>query len=129
MMRTLAAAVVGLIANSIALIVGAIVLDKMTLNGLGFVVAVVVFTGTGLLVEPLIRQSAMRRNQALLGSTALIATLVALIVTVIFTDGLQISGGLTWIMATVIVWLVALGARLLLPLLIFKRVLAEARDR
>ena len=127
MIRILASAVVKLIANSIGLIAAAILLDNLTLNGLSFFVALFVFTGAEMLVEPLIRQSAMRRSPALLGSTALVATLVALIVTVVFTDGMQISGGLTWVMATVIVWLVSLSSMFLLPFVIFKRALAEAR--
>ena len=128
MIRLLASAVVGLIANSVALIVGALLLPDMTLDGLAFFIALLVFTGTELIIEPLIRQSALRRSPALLGSTSLVATLIALIVTVLFTDGLQISGGLTWIMATVIVWLAALLTKLVLPLLIFRDILKDARN-
>ncbi len=36
-------------------------------------------------------------------------------------DGLRISGALTWVMATVIVWAAALVAGLLLPVLLVKR--------
>jgi hypothetical protein len=46
----------------------------------------------------------------------------------VLTDGLRISGLTTWVLATVVVWAAALAANLLLPLVIFKRVLAEARD-
>ena len=41
-------------------------------------------------------------------------------------DGLQNSGAMTWVFATVIVWAVALVARLLLPLVNFKQVLARS---
>jgi hypothetical protein len=129
MIRLVASAVVSLVASAIALVVAALVLDDMALDGGAFVVAVVVFTGAVVLVEPLLRQVAIRNAPALLGSSALVATLIALVVTVVVSDGLRISGALTWVSATVIVWLVALAARFLLPFVIFKRVFAEARGR
>ena len=57
-----------------------------------------------------------------------LTTLASLILTSVLTDGLRISGLTTWVLATVVVWAAALAANLLLPLVIFKRVLAEARD-
>jgi hypothetical protein len=75
-----------------------------------------------------VRQVALRNATALLGSSALIATLVSLVVTVIVSDGLRISGAVTWVLATVLVWVIALVTRLLLPVVIFKRLLSGARD-
>lgn len=129
MIRLVASAVVSLAASAIALVVGALVLDDMALDGGAFVIAVVVFTGALILVEPLLRQVAIKNAPALLGSSALVATLIALVVTDLVSDGLSISGAVTWVSATVIVWLVALAARFLLPFMIFRRVFAEARDR
>jgi hypothetical protein len=126
-LRLLASAVVSLIACSIALIAGSLLLDDMTLDAGGFVIAVLVFTGVTVLIEPLVRQIALKNAPALLGSSALVATLVSLIVTVLVTDGLTISGADTWVLATIVVWAVALAARLLLPFLIFRRVLSERR--
>jgi uncharacterized membrane protein YvlD (DUF360 family) len=59
---------------------------------------------------------------------ALIATLVALIVTDLISDGLNISGVGTWIAATVIVWLASLLAGFILPFLGLKKYLEERRD-
>ncbi|MCB1031551.1 MAG: phage holin family protein [Acidimicrobiales bacterium] len=128
MIRILASAVVGLVANAIALIVGSLVLPEFSLGTSGFIVAVISFTGTGILIEPLLRQMAMKQLPVLLGSTALVSTLVGLIVTSLVTDSLSIDGLTTWLAAVVIVWVVALVARLLLPLVIFKKVLAERRS-
>lgn len=129
MIRLVASAAVSLAASAIALVVAALVLDDMALDGGAFVIAAVVFTGALILVEPLLRQIAIRNAPALLGSSALVATLIALVVTDLVSDGLSISGAVTWVSATVIVWLVALAARFLLPFVIFRRVFAEARDR
>ncbi|OOL29336.1 hypothetical protein GQ85_26650 [Rhodococcus rhodochrous] len=127
MVRLLASTVVALLANALALLVGAWVLPGMTLDGVAFVIAVVLFTVAAMLVDPLMRQLAVTKTPALLGSSALISTLVALIVTSLVSDGLQIRGAATWILATVIVWAVALIARMLLPLVIFKKTLAKRR--
>ena len=129
MLLLVARAVVAVVANAIALVVTAQVLDDMALGVSGFVIAVLVFSGVSVLVEPGLRQMALRSAPAILGSTALIATLISLIVTVLLTDSMSISGGLTWVLATIMVWLIALVARMLLPFVVFKRTLAEARDR
>lgn len=127
MVRLLASAVVALLANALALLVGAWVLPGMSLDGVAFVIAVALFTVTAMLVDPLLRQLAVTKTPALLGSSALVSTLVALIVTSLVSDGLQIRGAATWILATVIVWAVALIARMLLPLVVFKKTLAKNR--
>lgn len=129
MIRLVATGVIALLANAIALVVGAQLLDDMSLDGLSFVIAVLIYTGAAVLAEPLIRSMALKSAPALIGSSSLVATLVSLVVTAIVSDGLRISGGTTWVLATVIVWAVALGARLLLPLVMFKKALANARDR
>ena len=63
----------------------------------------------------------------MLGGVALIATLVALIVTDLVSDGLSISGIGTWIAATVIVWIAALLAAFVLPFLGLRKYLEERR--
>lgn len=125
MMRIVATTVVALIGNAIALVVADQVLDDLSLTLSGFLIAVALFTAVVVLASPLIRQVAVTKAPALIGSTALIATLVSLVVTVLVSDGLAISGLTTWVLATVIVWVIALAARMLLPLVIFKRALGR----
>jgi hypothetical protein len=125
----IARGVISLLANAVALLVADLLIDDVSIGAAGFVVAVLIFTGVALLIEPLIRQMAIRSAPAIIGSTALVATLVSLIVTTLITDEMSISGAVTWVIATVLIWAVALGARLLLPLVIFKRTLAEASAR
>ena len=128
MIRLVARTVVNLLANAVALIVAAQILDDMALGVAGFVLAVAIFTLTAVLIEPFLRQVALKNAPAMLGGTALVATLVSLIVTALISDSLSISGFTTWVLATVIVWVVALVARLLLPLVVFKRVLSQRAD-
>lgn len=127
MMRLLATAVVALIANAIALLVGAWVLPDMSVTALAFVIAVVVYTVVAVVIDPLIRQIAATRTPVLLGSSALISTLIALIVTSLVSSGLSIRGFTTWILATVIVWIVSLVVRMLLPMFVFKKTLAARK--
>jgi hypothetical protein len=129
MIRLVARATLNVLASAVALIVTALLLDDFSLDVDGFIIALLVFTVTGLLIEPLLRQTAVRSAPALLGSTALVSTLISLVVTAIVSDGLRISGLTTWIAATVLVWLIALAARFLLPFIIFRRTFEELRDR
>ncbi len=127
MIRLLARTAVNLIANAIGLWVASLILgdERMSLPASGFIVAVLIFTGVELLVTPMIRQMALKQSSALLGSTALVATLVSLIVATIVTSGMNITGISTWVLATVIVWAVSLVGVIVVPMFLFKQVLSE----
>lgn len=70
---------------------------------------------------------AIKHADALIGSSALVASLIALVVTAWISDGLQISGALTWILATVIIWAASMIAAVLLPALVFKRLVQRTQ--
>ena len=125
MIRLTARTIISLIADAIALIVGTLVLPDMSLSAGSFVIAVLIFAGADMLLEPLLRQFAMKNAPTLLGSTALFSAMLSLIITSLISDGLRISGAVTWVLATIIVWLVAVAARVLLPLVMFKKALAQ----
>ena len=127
MIRFLVRTLIALVANAVGLIVAAIVLDDVHLNAASFVVAVVIFTAVFVLLQPFLAVNLRRMGPGMLGTVSLIATLVSLIVTDLLTDGLSISGVLTWILAALIVWLVALVATLLLPFLGLKKFLDNRR--
>jgi putative membrane protein len=125
--RFLVRTLIALVANAVGLIVAAIVLDDVELDATSFVVAVVIFTAVFVLLQPFLAVNLRRMGPGMLGAVSLLATLVSLIVTDLLTDGLSISGVLTWILAALIVWLVALVATLLLPFLGLKKFLDERR--
>lgn len=127
MIRFLVRTLIALVANAVGLIVAAIVLDDVELDATSFVVAVVIFTAVFVLLQPFLAVNLRRMGPGMLGVVSLLATLVSLIVTDLLTDGLSISGALTWILAALIVWLVALVATLLLPFLGLKKFLDERR--
>ena len=129
MVRALVSVLVQLIANAIALIVAAAILDGMTLSTSGFLIALLIFTGIEIVIQPLIVQVSLRHARALAGSSALLASFVALVVTAWVSEGLQITGATAWVLATVIVWAAALIAGVILPVVVFKRWLVERPAR
>jgi hypothetical protein len=126
--RLVAITVLALIGNAIGIVVAAAVLDDMTLNGAAFVVDVVVFTLAFVIVQPLAVKMALRHSSTLAGGSALLATLVALIVSDVLSDGLSISGVTTWLLATLIVWITSVLAGVLLPMVMFRKALGRANN-
>jgi putative membrane protein len=126
--RLLVRVAVAVAANAVGLIVAAALLDGVHLNGGAFVLAVVIFTVVVALLQPFLVVQMRRRLLVALVVAPLLATLVSLIVTDLLSDGLTINGAGTWIAATVIVWLAALLAGLILPFLGLRKFMEERRD-
>jgi putative membrane protein len=93
------------VANAIALLIAAALLDGVRIDASGFVLAVIVFSLASLIVTPVIAWIVVRRMRALLGVIALVTTFAALLVTDLLSDGFEVEGALDWVLATVIVWL------------------------
>lgn len=127
MIRLLVRTVVALVSTAVGLIVAALLIDDFNLSVTGFVVAVVVFTIAFALLQPFLAVQLRRAPAAVLGGVSLIATLVSLVVTVLLTDGLSIDGATAWILGTLVVWLAALLAGVILPLFGLKKYLGERR--
>ena len=70
MIRLLIGAGIELLANALGLIVAAVVLDDLTITGAAFVVAVLIFTGVEVLVDPLLTRIALTSVPALRGGVA-----------------------------------------------------------
>lgn len=129
-MRLVLSVALQLVANAVALIVANVLLDDMELTASGFFVAVGIFTLISAVVSPMIRQAAIKRSPAILGSSALIVSLVALVATSILVgDDLSIDGLTTWVLAAVVVWAGGLLASFLLPFVVFKRLREERNSR
>jgi putative membrane protein len=126
--RLLLGVVVHLVANAAGLLVAATLLEGMSVSGVAFVVAVGIFTVVQAVIGPMVRQAAVKNLNALVGGTALVVTFLGLLVTTVVSDGLSIDGVTTWVLATVIVWLAAMVAALLLPVLLAKRAVAERQS-
>ena len=127
-MKLVVRTLISVLGNAVGLIVAAIVLEKMTVSGAAFIVAVLIFTAVTAIATPFLASVARKSAAPLLGAVALLSTLVGLIITHLVSKGLSISGLSTWIAGSVIVWLVSLVAVILLPLILVKMGLEAARD-
>ena len=123
MLKFFARMALSLLANALALLVASVLLTGFAINGLAFVVAVFIFTASTTILEPLITKIATQNAPYLLGGIALVTTFVGLLVTMLITDGLRITGIGTWVMATLITWLATVVGSLILPRFLFKEVL------
>jgi putative membrane protein len=128
MIRFLVSTLVAAAASAVGLLVAAWVLDDMSVSGAAFLVAVAIFTVTVALVGPFLQKRALKSAQALMGATALLATLIGLIVTHLVSDGLSIKGLSTWFYATFIVWFAGLIAAWIIPMILVKRGVQSARE-
>jgi uncharacterized membrane protein YvlD (DUF360 family) len=126
--RLLFRTLIALVGNAVGLLVAAAILDKMHVDAGSFVLAVIIFTVVAALLGPFLAVQMRRVGPSALGGVSLIATFVSLVVTDLISDGFSISGAVTWIEATVIVWLASLLAVFILPFLGLRRFLEERRD-
>jgi uncharacterized membrane protein YvlD (DUF360 family) len=118
-----------LVANAVGLLVANLVLDDLTIEAGPFLWAVLIFTVVETFAGPLIMKIALQNAKGLMGGIALVVTFVGLLVTEIIADGFDINGVSTWIAATVIVWLAAMLAGLIIPVILVKRGVESARAR
>ena len=120
MTRSLIRVGLSLAGNAIGLLLAAIILDKMEVDGASFVIAVVIFTVLTAVLEPFVSKVVEERSGLLQSASALIATFLSLVITVLVSDGLNIEGAFTWVIATVLVWLLTMIAGVLLAKLLLK---------
>jgi Mycobacterial 4 TMS phage holin, superfamily IV len=126
MIRLLLRLALTIVGNAIGLLVAGAVLDDMDMNASGFLIALLIFTVAEAVLQPLITKIALQNAEALQGGTALVTTFLALLITDLVSDGLNIEGGVTWLLATLIVWLVTMLAGVILAAIFLKNV---AEDR
>ncbi|MBU4336365.1 MAG: phage holin family protein [Actinobacteria bacterium] len=130
MVRLLLRAVVFLGSAALGLLGAWLVLrPQFEITASGFVVAVVVFALAQSVLAPFIATMANRYAPAFLGGIGLVSTFVALLLATLLGHGLSISGVQTWVLASLIVWLVTALATFALPALVLKEKLGGRRDR
>ncbi len=125
MVKLLAQSALTLLANAAGLLMASLILPGFHINLLSFIVSVVFFTGMEILLEPFVQKMTSEYMPALRGFIALLTTFAGLLVTVVFTRGLQIDNILTWILAPLVIWLFVFVAAIILPMFLFKTVLSD----
>lgn len=127
MIRILASTALYVLGNAIGIVVAASLLPGFSIDVMAIILVAVVFTIIVALFTPFLVKVSMQNVPQMTGGVALIAILVGLIGTSMFSDGLSITGITTWILAPVIIWIVSLIAGLVLPLFLFKKTLQNAK--
>lgn len=127
MLRALASLTLSILGNAIGIVVAALILPDFRVNIGGVIVAVLFFTAINALLSPFVVKVSLKYLPALRGGIALVTTLASLIITVLFTHGITITGLVAWIIAPLIVWLGTVIAGVLLPMILFKKVLSNTQ--
>lgn len=117
-----------LIANAVGLILASLLLPGFAIGFLGVIIVTLVFTVVSVVLLPIIRKISEKKLPELLGGISLIVTFVGLIVTELLVADFTIGGVANLLAATLIVWLGALIAGVLLPKYLFPS-LAVAKDQ
>ena len=129
MLRLVITFCIFLLSAALGLLIAVLVLPDMSVSAASFVLDVAIFAVLRAIISPFIIKLTLTSARALAGAAGLVATLVALILTTLVTSGLSIKGLSTWVLATLITWLVSMFAAFLLPLLVVKGLLgASLRD-
>ncbi|GAA4046416.1 MULTISPECIES: phage holin family protein [Agromyces] len=114
MVRFLIGLAISLITAALGILLAAWLLEDFRVEAGGFIVAVVVFTVAQAILSPFIFNVARQYASAILGGIGLVSTFVALLIASLFPGGIRVDGAVTWVLATLIVWIVtALGTWLL----------------
>jgi uncharacterized protein YacL len=101
--------ILGLGGNAIGLLLAALILgDSFQINGItGFVISLVIFAILSALFTWLVLKFLIRNAGSIVALTGLISTFLALFLTSLFTDGLDINGW-GWVWGTLIVWVLGM---------------------
>ncbi len=114
---------------ALALFITSLILPGFRLSASGFLVAIGVFALAQSILTPFIINMARKYAPAVLGGIGLVSTFVALLIASFFPGGITISGIDTWVLASLIVWLITALGGWLLPLLLLRGKLADPGPR
>lgn len=127
MVRILLRTVIFVGSAALGLLAAWLILPDFDVTFSGFIVSVLIFALAQSILSPFVAKMVARNAPAFLGGIGLVSTFVALLIASLFTGGLVISGVSTWLLATLIVWLVTALATLFLPILLIKDKLERRR--
>ena len=128
MVRFLIRAAIFLGTAALGLLIAWWLLPGFRIDWTGFLVAMLVFALAQSLLSPLITKLASRHAPEVLGGVGLVSTFLALLLATVIANGLRIDGLLTWVLATLVVWLVTAVGTWLLSVAFLKRRVSERRD-
>jgi len=128
MTRMLAKAVILLLANAAGLLVAMLLLNGFSIDLMGFVTALLLFTLASVIAEPILTKISQKNLPALAGGVALVTTFVGLLLTSLLLKSMNTGGMVNLFQATLIVWLVALIVGMILPKFLLTKYLQDKKS-
>ncbi|GAA4355938.1 hypothetical protein GCM10023145_25700 [Angustibacter luteus] len=111
----------------IGIIVANLLLTDLTVDARDYILVAVIFALVQAILSPMMTNMVQKNASAFSGGVGIVSTLVALIVTVLISDGITIDGLTTWILAALIIWLAGAIAAFVLPFFLVKKAVGERR--
>jgi hypothetical protein len=121
MIRMLLQAAINVVMAAIALLLAGALIDGVTMQPSGFIVAVLIFVVAQAILGPFVFNMARQYASAILGGVGLVSTLLALWIATLIPNGLVISGVTAWVMTTLLVWIITALGTWILGYLVLKR--------
>ena len=116
-----------ILGNAAGLFVAMLLLDGFSITLVGFVVVALIFSVICAVLDPLVTRLAKNNLPSLMGGVALVVTFAGLLVTEILVSGFQIGGIANLLAATLLVWLGAVIAGVVIPRYILKSLQPTAK--
>jgi hypothetical protein len=114
-------------AAALGLLAAAAIFDDVEVTAGGFLVTVLIVAVLQSVLTPWIASVAQKYARAFVGGVGLVSTFIALLVASLLGDSLTVRGFDTWILATLVVWVVTALASVLLPVVLVKKKAQGAR--
>lgn len=111
-LRTAAAYVLG---NAVGLFITMLLLPGFSITLVAFVIVTAVFSLICAVLDPLVKRLAESNLPSLMGGVALVVTFLGLLITEILITGFTIGGIANLLAATLLVWLSAVIAGVVIP--------------
>ena len=116
MKKSLVSMLVHLACNAIGLLLAVLLLPGFRIDPLSFVIVVVLFSVILVVAQPIMRKVSQKWMPQMMGGLSLVVIFLGLGLTdLIVGDGMSIGGIANWLAGTLLVWLGALIAGLILP--------------
>ena len=126
-MRLIARLVVMVVTTFLALLLAAVLLDDFRTDAVSFPLVLGIFVLVILVARPALETVIDENLQWAASFVGLVAAFVALLITDILSDDLEIEGVVTWILASLIVWIGAIVADLLIGRWLLRKIAGERR--
>ncbi|KGJ71631.1 membrane protein [Cryobacterium roopkundense] len=128
MIRFLIRAAIFVGSAALGLWVASLLLQDFVLTWQGFLVTVLIFAGVQSILAPFMTKMTARNAPAFLGGVGLLSTFAALLIASLISNGLVITGWQTWILGTLIVWLVTALATFFLPMIFLREAVKGTKN-